>query len=315
MTGKGRINQNPSRRFRLTVAVHVIWLAMVCLLGVWWSSLVLEQAHKISLLEGSPDHWIRTKRMLLWETGTFVVLLFLSAAAIFWLFWRDYKRTRGLQAFFASLTHELRTPLTSIRLQAESIADSIDDESNNELIGRLLEDTTRLESQVNRTLELARIEGGGAVFNQQLPIKPWIERQIRTWEEAYGTRARFNVDLDNLTIESDPNALQVVLRNLLENSLRHSGREQVEIQLRARRGRDGVSLLYKDNGAGFGGDPRVLGKLFEKGEASQGAGVGLYLIKVLMERMGGKVSFLAGPSHAGFGAELIFAPAQGAHHA
>ena len=72
-----------------------------------------------------------------------------------------------MQAFFASVTHELRTPLTSIRLQAEAIAEG---EQRAELARRLLEDSHRLESQIDKTLELARIEGGGPLSEQAMPL-------------------------------------------------------------------------------------------------------------------------------------------------
>ena len=92
---------------------------------------------------------------------------------LFWLYWRDAKRTRSLQAFFASLTHELRTPLTSIRLQAESISDGLADHpEQKDFLQRLLEDSQRLELQVERVLELARVEGGGPIFTQAIQIVP-----------------------------------------------------------------------------------------------------------------------------------------------
>src|SRR5690606_29195371 len=93
---------------------------------------------------------------------------------------RDRKRTRSIQAFFASLTHELKTPLTSIRLQAESIADPTNDDAfKRQLVERLLADTSRLEAQVERSLELARLEGGGPVFVQGYELKNLIERGLR----------------------------------------------------------------------------------------------------------------------------------------
>ena len=76
-----------------------------------------------------------------------------------------------MQAFFASVTHELRTPLTSMRLQAEAIAEG---EQRAELARRLLEDSHRLESQIDKTLELARIEGGGPLREQSIPLQAWV---------------------------------------------------------------------------------------------------------------------------------------------
>ena len=146
------------------------------------------------------------------------------------------KRTRSLQAFFASLTHELRTPLTSIRLQAESIADESTPGSVNDaqkhLLARLLEDSQRLELQVDRILELARVEGGGPLFTQPIRLRPWIERMIRDWQSRNADRADVKLDVQDLQIEADSVAMQIILKNLLENSIRHSQQDRVEIEIR-----------------------------------------------------------------------------------
>jgi hypothetical protein len=113
--------------------------------------------------------------MVFWEGGTFLVLLLTISGALFWYYRRDMQRARGTQAFFAALTHELRTPLTSVRLQTEAIAAG---EPSQELIDRLLVDTHRLESQIDKTLELARIEGGGRLAEQAIRLDQWLERVL-----------------------------------------------------------------------------------------------------------------------------------------
>ncbi len=102
------------------------------------------------------------------------------------------QRARGTQAFFAALTHELRTPLTSVRLQTEAIAAG---EPTQELIDRLLVDTHRLESQIDKTLELARIEGGGALAEQAIRLDPWLERVLRGIVATEGERRELRVTL------------------------------------------------------------------------------------------------------------------------
>src|SRR5262249_28139417 len=134
------MNSGPSfsnRRFGVLLAAHVVWLALICILGIWWGRLLLRQAGRIEELQvvsGQPAtnahaQWERTHHMVYWESSSFFALIFLSAAFIFWIYWRDMRRARSIQAFFASVTHELRTPLTSIRLQAESIAESFSENS------------------------------------------------------------------------------------------------------------------------------------------------------------------------------------------
>jgi signal transduction histidine kinase len=273
---------------------------MVCILGAWWGRLVLSQARKIAELEGAlglaadltQNHWHRTQRMLYWESLTFFALVLGATSLLFWLYWRDLKRARGLHAFFASVTHELRTPLTSIRLQAESIAETLSAEgSEKNLVQRLLEDTIRLEAQVERTLELARVEGGGPVYIQPLQIKPWLDRFLKLWSADYLGKVELQSSIDDVVIQADPTALQVIFKNLLENSIRHSKKQKVFIQIRSKFQDQGVLLQILDNGPGYSGNVKTLGQLFQKGPVSQGTGVGLYLVRVLMERMNGKVYF------------------------
>lgn len=290
-----------NRRMRLMVVVHAFWLAVVFLLGAWWGKLVLQQAEKIAELErklgiGAAAHeqWERTQRMLLWESAVFFVLLLASTALLAWLYWRDLRRNRAIEAFFASVTHELRTPLTSIRLQAESIAESVPSPEAAPLLRRLLEDTMRLEGQVERTLELARVEGGGPIFVQPLELKPWLDRLIQGWRQNFTGRAEIMSSIEDLTAEADPTALGIVLKNLLENSLKHSRREPVRVTIDVRPRGGWIELSFRDDGEGFRGESRYLGEIFHRGPHSQGSGVGLYLVRVLTERMGGHARFRGG---------------------
>lgn len=317
MTGKGGISRAPRMQIRLVVAMQAIWLSLVCVLGAWWVTLSLKQASEITALKRmagiSPEQIAlesaRTHRMLMGESMTFFALLISITAVLIWLYWREMMRTRSIQAFFASVTHELRTPLTSIRLQAETIAESLEkNPQEKELVRRLLEDTGRLESQVERTLELARVEGGASLFSQAIPIRPWIDRTLASWKETYGSRLSVQCDVpETLVASADASALQVILKNLLENSIRHSKKNPVQVLLNAEKRNGAVALHFQDNGEGFTGDTSKLGRLFEKGPNSQGAGVGLYLVRVLMQRMGGRADF---DGAHGFHASLWFKEGQ-----
>jgi signal transduction histidine kinase len=213
-----------------------------------------------------------------------------------------------MQAFFAAVTHELRTPLTSIRLQAEAIAEG---DQRVELARRLLEDSHRLESQIDKTLELARIEGGGRLTEQAIPLHGWLDRATADAAAAFGAKLDLQVHVDESLppILADAAAVQMILRNFIENSVRHSGQNPVRVRLTARERDAAVVLEYHDNGRGLSGDPRRYGLLFGRGTDSSGTGVGLYLVRALMRRMGGRVEFIAAPQEA-FRAELHFQTAR-----
>lgn len=311
---KTRLYSN--RKIRLMIGAHLIWLGMVCLLGAWWGRLVLQQAQRIAELESrlgvsvdlSQTHWHKTQRMLFWESGTFFALLIACSCFLLLIYWRDVQRSKSVNAFFASVTHELRTPLCSIRLHAESLGVEFPE---NKLITRLLEDTFRLEGQVERTLELARVEGGGPVFNQALPLKSWLDRFFKSWKTDHPGKVEIVSRVEDWVVNADPMALQVIFRNLFENSVKHSGQKQVKVQVSTQSLGGWIWLSFKDNGNGFQGDMKKLGSLFQKSAVSSGTGVGLYLSKMLMKRMGGEVHFKNSPT----GFEVLLKLSEGGSYA
>ena len=311
--GQGSLSVMPARRARLIAALAALWIVLVMVLGAGWVALVISQARQISELQsfaGSTDNavaaqWASTRRRVVGESAVFLLLLLAVSALLAWLYWRENRRARGMQAFFAAVTHELRTPLTSIRLQAEAIAEG---DQRVELARRLLEDSNRLESQIDKTLELARIEGGGPLAEQAVPLHGWLERTAAAIAAAHGPRVEMGAALEELLppILADAAAVQMILRNLVENSVRHAQLERVQVQVSARARGEQVVIEYRDNGAGSAVQGALLGRLFGRGAGSGGSGVGLYLVRALMERMGGRAEFHSSPGK-GFRAELYFA--------
>jgi signal transduction histidine kinase len=312
MDSKGALSVQPVRQSRVVAILAGVWLLIILVLGFWWGTLLLRQSTRIaelSVAAGVPQadalaELSRVQHMLQWESGFFLVLLLTLSAALFWFYWRDMQRARGTQAFFAALTHELRTPLTSVRLQSEAIAAG---EPTQELVERLLADTHRLESQIDKTLELARIEGGGALAEQAIRLDPWLDRVLRGIAATEGDAVQLSVSIEPglPAIRGDTAALQLILRNLLENAARHGDRDPIRVDVAVRNMDGGVELQLRDDGRGVEGDPARLGRLFQRGSASRGTGVGLYLVRVLMERMGGSVAFSRAPE-GGFAATLRF---------
>jgi signal transduction histidine kinase len=306
--GQGSLSVVPARFTRWVAAVVVLWLLLLLALAGWWTVLLFRNSQRIAELQaqlglqGSDVE--RTRFMLVGESSVFVLVVLALSVALAWLYLREHRRARGMQAFFASVTHELRTPLTSIRLQAEAIAEG---DKRAELAQRLLEDSHRLESQIDKTLELARIEGGGPLDEQAIPLRGWLERVAADLGRAHGARLELLVSVaDELPpIIADAAAVQMVLRNLVENSVRHSGKSPVRVRISARAAGAGVALDYEDDGRGLSGEGRGYGRLFGRGNDSSGSGVGLYLVRALMQRMRGSVAFMTSASGS-FRAELRF---------
>lgn len=324
-----------SRGLKRLVGIQMLWLSLILLLGFWWSRVALNQAQTIYAMklqlgvaqEEASRILNGVSRMVFWESSSYFGLLILVTLLMFWFYWKEIVRSRSLQAFFASMTHELKTPLTSLRLQAESlqelslIAEAISKETQKNLTTRFLEDLLRLEAQVERTLELARVEGQGSLHLKNINLLEVLRQSISPWEETYGKR--FSVEIITPTVSwnglvyADEASLLVILRNILDNSVRHAmGDESLRMQFGLKKVGDEIILTAEDFPEDLDVKARNLselkpklskmGRLYERGPGSKGTGIGLYLIQSLMKRMGGSVKFLVNDLSHGFVSELHF---------
>jgi signal transduction histidine kinase len=143
---------NKTRRW--FYALTLLWVVMLLGLGSWWLYLVFKLHTSLSLIN-LPEIGSQAKflNMMKWEGSFFFIFLTLLGGSLFIMYIRDMKKTKAMQAFFASLSHELKTPLASMRLQSEVIKDLIEDETHSheqlaDLASRLIEDTSKLESEL-----------------------------------------------------------------------------------------------------------------------------------------------------------------------
>lgn len=283
---------NPLNRTRALIAFEILRATVILAIMGWWGWLLVHQADE------------KTRNMVFWEAVCVFALVGISTGFSLWFYVRDLRRSRGLQSFFAAMAHELRTPLASIRLQAEGLAAKM--KSASPYITRLISDTSRLEAQVERGLELARAESGKALTLSAISLDEAWERALSLFTKD--ERKRLTIMRSPLkSVWADAHAVQVIFRNLIENALIHSEKDTVTVTVHTATDGERVTLLFKDNGKGAKSDR--LGKLFHKGPRSKGTGIGLYLIRALMRQQGGSAAF---SGTKGFTASLQF---KGADHA
>jgi len=266
---------------------------MLLALGTWWLYLVFKLAHKLSYsnipaLEGN------TLSMIKWEGATFLLFLFVLTSTLLYVYFLDLRKTKALQAFFASLTHELKTPLASMKLQTEVLVDMIEGssietgtkEKINTYTQRLLTDSIQLEDQLDNHLQLSRVERDSPLNLRPLVLLDFVKK------EAHRVRAFLPVEIqgnqEGDIISADDYALQTIIRNLFENTKQHNpNTSKVLVSLETQN--DYLILKYNDFGKKFTGDLNQLGQLFYKHDSPKGSGIGLYLVKRLMQKMSGQL--------------------------
>jgi signal transduction histidine kinase len=264
---------------------------MVFLLGSWWLYLVFKLANKLQdlnhpLLQGNLVNMIK------WEGVTFFILLSGLAITLLYIYLQDFKKTKSMQAFFASLTHELKTPLASIKLQSQVLTDNIEEmdltneqrEKLTKYTKRLIDDGLRLEDQLDNHLQLSRVERGAPLNLRAINLNNFIKNE----KKRYKDQIAINYDgiPDTLIVMADDFALQTILRNLIENSIKHGNLSSPEATISLISGKQNT-IRYTDNGNGFNGDLTQLGNLFYKHNSPQGSGIGIHLVRKLMFQMNG----------------------------
>jgi signal transduction histidine kinase len=216
--------------------------------------------------------------------------------------------------FLALVSHQFKTPLASLQLSLETMAlRTLSPDQARTLIDRMLSDLGRMEAMVTQILESVRLERGRVDLRREpLDLAGAVTRVVAHFEErAHKDNITITTDIARgLYVLTDPLALDVVVRNLLENAI--AAITPVgggTITFVARRMENEIELAIKDSGVGF--RPVDGMRLFEKftrlhpggGSSYYGTGLGLFIVRRLMQLAGGRVS--AYSAGVGQGAQFI----------
>lgn len=235
------------------------------------------------------------------------ILLLLAGSAGLFALYRMVGVTVGFAErrhnFVAAVSHELKTPLTAIRMYAEMLRDGIvpSEKKRQEYYGTITSESERLSRLINNVLEFSRLEKGTRQMNLVAgPLAPVVEEMadlLRPHAESEGFTLKVESDPDLPPVRYDRDALLQVLFNLVDNAIKYArDASQRLISLECRRRDGGVAVLVRDRGPGVA--PRHLTRLFEpffRGETeltrrTKGTGIGLALVKGLVERMDAGIS-------------------------
>lgn len=210
----------------------------------------------------------------------------------------DRKQADELRdVFVGMLSHELRTPVTAIYGGSQVLRrDHLDEATRREIVGDIVTESERLERLVENLLVLARAERHASLGGRDpVLLRPLLTRIIsdkrRRWPDA---RIEVQIDPGLPPVSGDEGSLELIIRNLISNALKY-GPPRGTITVSARRMDDSVELCVDDEGPGVPTtDTNRLFDLFYRTDAAkrqaQGAGIGLFVVRVLVEANGGQVS-------------------------
>ena len=235
--------------------------------------------------------------MLVLSLGTGLALLLRSVG-------RELEQARRTESFVDSVTHELRTPLSAIRLHGEMLLEgwAEDPDRKREYYRRIVRETSRLSTLVERVLEKSRLSSGSI---EPLPgeLSEAVGRYRSELAGHTGEDLEFELAADLPPVWLHPEAVRGILANLVENARKYAppepGGEPIRVVTRRHDGR--VVLEVLDRGPGI--PPEEAERIFEAfyrvgnetTRTSKGTGLGLHLVHLHAGSVGARVRVLPRP--------------------
>ncbi|MEX2092131.1 MAG: HAMP domain-containing sensor histidine kinase, partial [Pirellulales bacterium] len=242
----------------------------------------------------------------LW-TGIVVVAITAALALLVARMLREQSRlTRLKNDLVATVSHELKTPLASIRLLVDTLLDADgspdapfgDHVRAREYLEMIAKENMRLSRLIDNFLTFSRMERGKHRFDfQPTDGAAIVEQAVAAVAERFdGITNKLTTEIDRpLPLEGDAGALVTVVVNLLDNAWKYSD-EPKQIAVAAKRVGNRTAITVTDNGIGL--SPRAVRKVFDRfyqvdqhvSRSHDGCGLGLSIVKYIVEAHGGDVS-------------------------
>ncbi len=201
--------------------------------------------------------------------------------------------------FISTVSHELRTPLTSIRGFADTMLfsyEKLDESQIKKFLQIIKEQSNRLIKLIENLLSISRMQTQNeTLVYKAVNIKNQIEQSLMIVKNQYKSHNFiFECEKDIMPALVDENKFQQIMINILDNAAKYSEQNST-VKITANNHENNVRIAVKDNGTGI--SKENLDKIFEKfarienhlTSKTQGSGLGLFIVKNLVEKMNGSI--------------------------
>ena len=248
-------------------------------------------------ISGIEYRYSRRSMMVMGESGVLFLVILIALFMLYRMIALERRSTAELREFWSRITHEIKTPITGIKAFLQTVRDQqLSREDMLPLVDMALRQVERQEMLTENILIGQRISKQGfGVQPKPIALTGYIYDFLRAHRVLLTGRTvdvTMCPDSDDCAVMADPDALRVILENLLDNALKYGGSDP-KITIATTREGSLVLLRFSDYGLGF--DPARAEVLFdayrrltdELPDGQHGTGMGLYISRQLARRMGG----------------------------
>lgn len=215
------------------------------------------------------------------------------------------KMIMAREQLLLNVSHELRTPITRARLALEMLPDSSEKES-------ISGDLKEMESMVTEILESDRLKNGMRALNiSQVRVGDMLRQVLSNYRHENSRIILFPVS-ESLIINADENLIEIVLRNIIDNSLKYSTPENNPVEISVIHSRQAVTIQIEDSGKGIPEEmlPFVFDPFYRvdqsRSRKTGGYGLGLHLCKQIMDMHEAEIEIINKLSGSGIKVSLHF---------
>lgn len=251
------------------------------------------------IVKGELDRKLTLKLyMVLGEGSVFFLLLVFGIIKTRNSFKKEVLLANQQKNFLLSVTHELKSPIASVKLYLQTLLKrKLDEEKREEIVLRSIAETDRLHSLVENLLLATKIDKSDYnLYFEDLNLSEYLNQSLDKLMSGGGVGINLKKDIDtDLYIKADRIAMDSIIHNLFENAVKYSNDDPtLEVKLKKKDGN--ILMSFADNGPGIDDKEKI--KVFDKfyrignedTRKTKGTGLGLYIVKRMVERHKGGIS-------------------------
>lgn len=275
---------------------------------LWWAWLLIDQTTEIDQLQQSIEHSAqilqnngylpRRVLMILGEGAVFIILLLFGFFKVKKALNKELELAHKQRNFLLSVTHELNTPIAGIKLLLQTMEKrELEAPKRKDLLNKALSETERLRELIQNILTTARLEEGQfQMLKKENNLSEFISSELENVKPLLQKRP-LNVSIqEGIQCSFDESAVRSIFLNLLENAEKYSPDDsEIEISLAA--DKNSICLSIADLGPGIEKEhlKEIYSKFYrvedERIRKNKGTGLGLYIVKNLLDLHEGKIEF------------------------